>query len=120
MTLPTAAIEQTFISLSSACGGPSDLWIREVLPVGWGDTYSSGFVEQHFDVTDLPNGTYYIKITANPNKNVAEVANDDANVSYRRVELGGEPGLRTVRIPPYQGIDTESFISEFGSSQFSD
>ena len=29
------------------------------------------------------------------------------NVRYRRVILGGTPGHRTVRVPPWMGIDTE-------------
>jgi hypothetical protein len=29
-------------------------------------------------------------------------------VSYRRLRLKGQPGHRTVVVPPYFGIDTES------------
>ena len=89
------------------CGGPEARWIREVLQTGWGDTYSQFKRGQAFDITDLPNGVYFVKVVANPDRNLIEgnVAN---NISYRRVRLGGFPGRRTVTVPPYRGIDTET------------
>lgn len=92
--------------LSTACGGPEALWVREVLPVGWGDTYYQGLPGQSFDVTDLPNGTYYVKVQANPGGHLYE-SNMANNVRLRKVILGGRPGHRTVRVPPWHGIDTE-------------
>lgn len=53
-----ADLGQGIQDLFSQCGDVNNVWIREALPVGWGDTYSDGYVEQHFDVTDLANGTY--------------------------------------------------------------
>ena len=92
--------------LSTACGGPEALWVREVLPVGWGDTYYQGLPGQSFDVTDLPNGTYFIKVQANPGGHLYE-SNMANNVRLRKVILGGRPGHRTVQVPPWHGIDTE-------------
>ena len=40
--------------------------VREVLDIGNGDTYSQDRPGQSFEVTDLPNGTYYIEVKANP------------------------------------------------------
>lgn len=91
--------------LDSACGDRSALWLREVLPAGWGDTYSQ-YQTQAFDLTGVRNGTYQIKITVNPNGNLHERTASN-NVSYRTIVLGGKPGARTVQVPPYEGVDTE-------------
>jgi hypothetical protein len=72
---PTDAIDLTVagavwnpgtIGLSSACGDASAIWIRETLPTGWGDTYYQSLPGQSFDITDLPNGTYFIQVQADP------------------------------------------------------
>jgi hypothetical protein len=90
----------------SICGDESSIWVREEMPVGWGDTYFQFLPGQSFDITNLPNGTYYIEVQANPMRSLYET--DQTNdVSYRRVILGGKPGRRTVRVPPWHGIDTE-------------
>ena len=81
------------------------MWIRQILPAGWGDTYSQ-FQTQALDITEVPNGTYWVRIVVNPDGNIYEVT-DDNNVSLRRVILGGEPGARTVRVPPVGVIDTD-------------
>jgi hypothetical protein len=76
------------------------------LPAGWGDTYGQFLAGQAFDITDLPNGTYYVKVVANPDGRLIERRSDN-NVSFRRVILRGTAGARTVTVPPYRGIDTE-------------
>jgi lysyl oxidase len=89
----------------SQCGWEDALWIREVLPTGWGDTYFQGVPGQSFDITDLPNGTYWIEVRANPLGSLYD--NDPTNdTSLREVILGGSPGARTVTVPPWHGIDT--------------
>ncbi|WP_432157493.1 MULTISPECIES: lysyl oxidase family protein [unclassified Streptomyces] len=90
--------------LSTACGEQNTISVREVLDVGSGDTYSQYRPGQSFDITDLPNGTYYIQVTANPEKRLHE-ANLKNNVSLRKVVLGGTPGARTVQVPPYDLVD---------------
>jgi len=92
--------------LFTACGGPSALWVREVLDVGWGDTYSQYVAGQAFDITDLPNGTYYIRVHVNPTGAMLE-STDANNVEDRLVILKGRPGSRRVEVPPWHGIDTE-------------
>jgi hypothetical protein len=94
------------IGLGTACGGPSSIWIREWLPAGWGDTYFQGLPGQSFDITDLPNGTYYIAVQANP-LGVLHERSTENNVELRQIILGGAPGRRTVDVPPWHGIDTE-------------
>ena len=36
------------------------------MPVGWGDTYFQFVAGQAFDITSVPNGTYYIEVGAVP------------------------------------------------------
>jgi hypothetical protein len=90
----------------SVCGSATSIWTRETLPTGWGDTYFQGLPGQSFDITDLPNGVYYIAVRANP-KGLLYERSTTNNVRYRRVILGGTPGHRNVRVPPWNGIDTE-------------
>jgi len=94
------------IGLSGQCGSPTALWVRETLPVGWGDTYTQVVAGQAFDITHVPNGTYYVEVTANPERVLYETttAND---ISYRKVILGGTPGNRSVKVPAWHGIDPE-------------
>jgi hypothetical protein len=113
-------LQPEITGLSSACapGNPAALWIREVLPVGWGDTYGQFVSGQAFDITSLPNGAYFIRVTANPDERLYEATLDN-NISLREVLLGGAPGARTVEVPPYEGIDTEAQLVEapVGSGQ---
>jgi hypothetical protein len=94
--------------LFTMCGGPRALWIREVLDVGWGDTYAQFSLDQAFDVTNLPNGRYYIRTTVNPTGMLIEGTTAN-NVEDRLIKLRGKPGARQVIVPPWHGIDTESF-----------
>ncbi|WP_329546503.1 lysyl oxidase family protein [Streptomyces sp. NBC_01356] len=91
--------------LSTACGQQNSISVREVLDVGSGDTYTQYRPGQSFDVTGLANGTYYIQVIANPEKRLQETSTSN-NVSLRKVILGGEPGARTVTVPPYDLINT--------------
>ncbi|GGR73729.1 hypothetical protein GCM10010269_10830 [Streptomyces humidus] len=90
--------------LSTACGEQNSISVREVLDVGSGDTYTQYRPGQSFDVTDLPNGTYYIQVVANPAHRLQET-NTKNNVSLRKVVLGGTKGARTVSVPPVDLID---------------
>lgn len=106
LTLPHAVWNISFTGLFRACGSQSALWVQEMLPVGWGDTYFQFFPGQSFDITHVPNGTYYIEIIANPTHRLHE-SNTHNDISLRRVILGGTPGHRTVRVPALHGIDPE-------------
>jgi lysyl oxidase len=95
--------------LTTACGTSNSIWVRETLPIGWGDTYFRGLPGQSFNITDLPNGTYYIEVHANPLGLLHE--QDTANnIQLREVILKGKPGNRSVEVPPWHGIDTEGSI----------
>ena len=102
-TIPNAKWRPGNNDLATSCGGNTAVAVREVLDVGNGDTYSQFRPGQSFDVTDLPNGTYYIETLANPEKKLAESKTDN-NSSLRKIVLGGSPGARTLKVPPVHGI----------------
>ncbi|GAA2154951.1 hypothetical protein GCM10009844_41500 [Nocardioides koreensis] len=52
--------------LSTACGGRDALSVREVLAAGSGDTYLQHRYGQAFPIKDIPDGTYWIAVEANP------------------------------------------------------
>ncbi|HET7012938.1 MAG TPA: lysyl oxidase family protein [Streptosporangiaceae bacterium] len=106
LLLPHASWVPSETGLQGACQSQSALWTREELPVGWGDTYFQDTPGQAFDVTKLPNGTYYIEIVANPERLLYET-NSRNDISLRKVILGGTPGHRTIRVPALHGIDPE-------------
>jgi hypothetical protein len=106
MLLRGATWVPSYTGITGNCGSQTALWVQELLPLGWGDTYFQTVPYQSFEVTDIPNGTYYIEIIANPEHLLHEVstAND---ISLRRVIIGGTPGHRTVVVPAYDGLDRE-------------
>ncbi|MFE7511882.1 lysyl oxidase family protein [Streptomyces sp. NPDC057540] len=90
--------------LSTACGQENSISVREVLDVGSGDTYTQDLPGQSFDITDVPNGTYYIQVLANPAKRLKETSLDN-NSALRKVVLGGTPGRRTVTVPAHDLVN---------------
>ncbi|MFI1224176.1 MULTISPECIES: lysyl oxidase family protein [unclassified Streptomyces] len=90
--------------LSTACGQENSISVREVLDVGSGDTYTQDLPGQSFDITDLPNGTYYIQVLANPENRLQET-NHANNSALRKVVLGGKKGARTVKVPAHHLVE---------------
>jgi Lysyl oxidase len=113
LTLPNANVQGYSQDLHTSCGGPGALWIREILDVGWGDTYTQFVRGQAFDITDLPNGTYYVRVHVNPTGSMLETDTTN-NVEDRLIRLRGKPGHRRVVVPPWHGIDTESYCGYCG------
>jgi hypothetical protein len=107
LTVPNADWSPYQLGVSSVCGTESAIWVREALEVGWGDTYVQCVAGQSFDITNLPNGRYYVRIEANPFGLLYE-SNTSNDISYRRIRLRGRPGERRVVVPPYHSIDTET------------
>jgi hypothetical protein len=111
-TLPGVGATKRSYDSASDCGSmPGSLWARMSLSVGSGDFYSGGIAGQAFDVTSLPNGSYRIRVEANPTGVIAE-ADSSNNVSTRIVRLGGRPGNRTVTARPIPTVDESMFDSE--------
>ncbi|MGW8486116.1 lysyl oxidase family protein [Streptomyces sp. NPDC055886] len=90
--------------LSTACGQENSISVREVLDVGSGDTYTQDLPGQSFDITNLPNGTYYIQVLANPENRLKET-NHKNNSALRKVVLGGKKGARTVKVPAHDLVN---------------
>jgi hypothetical protein len=107
LLLPHATWNPGNIELSGDCGEQTALWTQETLPVGWGDTYFQDLPGQSFNITNLPNGKYFIQIIANPEHQLHET-NTHNDSSLREIIIGGTTGHRTVRVPAYFGIDHES------------
>jgi hypothetical protein len=103
---PGAVWKPSFLGLGGQCGSTTALWVQELMPVGWADTYFQTVAGQSFDITKVPNGTYYIEVVANPQK-VLHESDTGNDVSLRQVILGGKQGHRTVRVPAVNGIDPE-------------
>ena len=36
---PTAVWQPSFLGFGGQCGSPTALWVQEMMPTGWGDTY---------------------------------------------------------------------------------
>ena len=106
LLLPEAIWQPSFLGLEGACGDPSALQVQEELPLGWGDTYFQFIPGQAFNITHVPNGTYYIEVIVNPEK-VLHESDTSNDISLRKVILGGTRDHRTVRVPAYHGIDPE-------------
>jgi hypothetical protein len=103
-TIPHAKWRPGNTDLSTACGGNTAVAVREVLDVGNGDTYSQDRPGQAFDVTNLPNGTYYIEVKANPARKLTELSTKN-NSALRKIVLGGTATARTLTVPAVHGID---------------
>ena len=94
MTLGRTNLTPSFIGFGgSVCGGLNSIWVREQLDVGWGDTYYQGVPGQSFEVTNLPNGRYYIRIDVNP-LGVLKEASTANNTEFRTVDIVGPKGRR--------------------------
>ncbi len=102
-TIPNAKWRPENTDLSTSCGANTVVAVREVLDIGNGDTYSQYRPGQSFEITDLPNGTYYIQVLANPEKKLAELDTTN-NSALRQIILGGTPEARTLTVPPVNGI----------------
>jgi hypothetical protein len=102
-TIPNAKWRPSNTDLSSSCGENTAVAVREVLDIGNGDTYTQSLPGQSFEVTDLPNGTYYIEVKANPANKLSELSTTN-NSSLRKIILGGTPAARTLEVPAVHGI----------------
>ena len=106
LLLRNAVWNPGFVGFGGQCGSPTALWVREMMPVGWGDTYEQVLAGQAFDITHLKNGTYYVAITANPGHLLKETSYRN-DISLRKVIISGAKGHRHFVVPAYDGIDPE-------------
>ena len=103
LTVERAAWNEWGGDFGTMCGGPSALWIREVLPAGWADTYYQSAPGQSLNITNVPNGWYRVRMEVNPGGRLYERTSAN-NVEDRLVLLRGAPGKRRVHAAPWHGI----------------
>lgn len=113
LTVPNARWNVDNSDLSTACGDYSSLSVREVLASGWGDTYAQFRAGQAFAIDDLPNGTYYIKVAANPGGNLIE-SDTTNNTALRKIVLSGKPGKKRKLSVEKVGIIDEGCVGGGG------
>jgi hypothetical protein len=97
--LPGASAGKVYSSAD--CGGRFDSAIRMGLSVGWGDEYPWHLFAQEIDITDLSEGQYRLRATADPFGWFDEL--DETNnevVEDIRLELDGEQPVITVLNEP--------------------
>ncbi len=82
---------------------PNAIWLREQLPVGWGDTYQQWVAGQAFDITNVPNGLYKIEVRVNPLGALHETTTAD-DLAVRFIRLSGHRGARKIRVASWHGI----------------
>jgi hypothetical protein len=99
LTVPGAVWQDVKPEYQTYCGEPESTWIREVIPIGWGDTYHQALPGQSFNITNVPNGKYFIYIEANPERFLYEQRFGN-NAVKRKVTLRGRKGHRTVDFGP--------------------
>ncbi len=82
---------------------PGSIWVREALPVGWGDTYTQQVAGQAFDITHVPNGSYRVVVRVNPLGLLHETSTAD-DVAVRQIRLSGSRTARRVVVASWHGI----------------
>ena len=88
------------------CGSRDSKRVAMSLQAGWGDEYYQGIAGQSFNVSNLPAGSYRLRITVNPKGDLAEVTADN-NVSERLITLGSDGNGRTLSVPGQGFISSE-------------
>ncbi|VXB23362.1 lysyl oxidase family protein [Nocardioides sp. AX2bis] len=105
--------------LSTACGNRRSLSVREVLSAGSGDTYAQYRAGQAFGrIKSLEDGTYYVRVSANPNGALVESDTTNNQVD-RRVTLDTrKDGRRVVRAEKVGVVDEVWNFGGFGFGFF--
>ena len=75
------------------------------LSVGWIDVYSRSLPGQNIDITDVPDGHYWIESEVDPNNNVLE-SNEDNNIARVRVTIGNPADINLDAYEPNNDLDT--------------
>jgi len=69
------------------------------LSVGWIDIYDKSLEGQNIDITDVPDGHYWIESIVDPDNHVIE-ANEDNNVTRLAITIGNPPDVTADRFEP--------------------
>ena len=75
---------------SAGCGKRSSLFVRNGISIGWGDRYRWNLARQWIDITNLPAGEYYLKLTVDPLFQFQEIRHrNDCNWTRIRIPKTG-------------------------------
>jgi len=84
---------------------------RQGLSVGWEDIYHRTLPDQWIDITDVPIGTYWLEVVADPDNRILE-ADDTNNVVRIQIELyEPEPLVKDA----YEPNDSATAAADLGS-----
>jgi Lysyl oxidase len=84
------------------------------LAARWGDSYHQSTPLQELDITDVPDGDYYLTHTADPNGNWVE-SNEKNNFSWVQIRLSQQGGNRKVTVLDHSPCVPEA-ICGFGGN----
>jgi Lysyl oxidase len=75
---------------AAGCGKRSSLFVKNGISVGWGDRYGWSLARQWIDITNLPAGEYYLKLTVDPLFQFQEIRHrNDCNWTHIRIPKTG-------------------------------
>ena len=80
------------------------------LSVGWIDVYSKSLPGQNIDITDVPDGHYWLESEVDPNNNVLE-SNEDNNIERIRVTIGDPSDINPDRYEPNNDTASVSVLT---------
>jgi hypothetical protein len=110
LSIPNADWNAYAQDLQSSCNfyQPGSLWVREVVPVGWGDTYG-----QYFNGGGFRHQRSAERSLLHPDRGqsgwIHPRSHDGNDTQDRLVLLRGGPPQPRVIVPPWHGIDTEHY-----------
>lgn len=83
--------------VADSCGKglPNALMIVHGLSSGWGDTYPTSLPDQAIDITDVPDGTYVVRVHADARGAVTE-SSENNNIAEVQIQITGN----TVTVMP--------------------
>lgn len=81
----------------------------------WGDSYHQSTPLQELEVTNVPDGTYFLTHTADPEDNWAE-ADETNNFSWVRIRLYTQGGNRKVEILDHSPCEPVAAVCDVGGN----
>jgi len=88
LTLPSAPQSKVYKACFSRSCQIGALAVREGISVGWMDTYAFLLVNQWIDITGIPDGTYVLTLSADPNHYFTEASTAN-NTATARLSISG-------------------------------
>ncbi len=95
--LPGAGENLYHPSTTSACLETESGTVPMGLSVGWGDTYPANIAFQYIDIGGLPNGDYWLTVTADPDGEFLE-DNESNNVTQVKIRISRK-GVTVLETP---------------------